>query len=238
MKYILSILFLFCSFWVWSQEIISETKSIEKIDSFYYLVSTTEIDNNTDYPDTIKTRSLLGDSLTAVNRVFSDAIEDQQKIAGAVRRAFDLQSSNSRWTDYNNLYGSITGADLDDAAEDVYKIDFLGSCRVSVPVSLLTETNVTEISTTDLATIIASGDSRVSFPGEFYLTGAGNLRLRNLDTSSTWGCNTKGPRHFEVRQIVDDNYDFYFENKTSTRLRFSTPIAITDRSSAIIINLR
>lgn len=114
---IFSFFFAILTMTAFSQEIVSKTQSIVTQDTNYLLKTVTVTDGGNTFLDTNITYQFLGDSLTALNKIFQETQNAAQFIHAGVNRAFGIKDFRDFLTGANSLYLSITGSDnLSDAA--------------------------------------------------------------------------------------------------------------------------
>lgn len=196
MKYITTLILLCICLSAFSQEVLSETQTIElqrdttaeDTLAYYYLKSVVTLDNGTEFPDTTITRQLLGDSTTATNYVFSRAVENQQYLAVRMSQAFLARQYRGEFNDYDALYDSIAVETLYERLEDEYYPLYNSRYRI-----------------TDL-----EGDS--TFFCIVVRVGAQErIRLEHEETGQRWAMLLRSRNNFQLNNFFGSTREFYWD---------------------------
>lgn len=193
-------LFIIYSCSLFSQEIISEYSTANKVDSNYYLETVKVVSNDSPIPDTLTEKIYLGDSITARNYIIRDVSEYNDRV-GRLFQKLVSHLRSSEIAKMNQAYTDITGTNIYQGLADRFNSRFEGVFRVldgSIDFIADAETNVNGVlrmkSRTTADNLVIRPLSNFSFlvtnwPGgarTFYDSGILLAGGRRLFVSANW----------------------------------------------------
>jgi hypothetical protein len=189
MKHLSFIIFSLICFFAHSQEVISETQSIEiQEDTLVFLRSVRITDNGTNYPDTAVTRNFLGDSIAAQIYLRNIAVEEQQFVAARMAVALEARARRSSFNSIDDLYSQIDSISLYERLENDYYPFFQGRYRIN-----------------DIA-------ADTSWTAVLVRVGAANrYRLEHEGTGERLAFLPRSRNNFQVNNLGGENVEFWFD---------------------------
>ena len=118
--------FLLLPFLALSQDIVSDTVYIQKQGNIYYLVTMTTFSDST----VTGNKQILGDSLTAINTLVTDAERQSNTIAIHARQILQAGRNATRIRLYSNLHNDVTGKSIFVATALRDSAQWLGNWRL------------------------------------------------------------------------------------------------------------
>jgi len=199
----LLILFLF-PFSLTAQEVLNEYSSAVKIDTNYYLVTTVVTDNGTDYPDTVTSKTYLGDSITAITNLVSTVENYNNYLHRIYDKLFEVMGQ-SELAKLNQAYTTIVGENIYQGLADRLNYQFEGTYRVF------------DGATNYIATATANANGIIRLVQDDDPTN--NLVLRPLSRNSFLITNySEGPVYlYEKTGVFNDQRRLYLSEKRAVR---------------------
>jgi hypothetical protein len=218
MKKIIIILCLITAFCdLMSQEVISEAIEIEiQEDTLYFLKRTIVSDNETSYPDTSITRTLLGDSTAATNYLFVQGVEGQQQVSARMAQAFLTREKRAAFNELDDLYETIAGEQLTERIEDEYFGQYNATYRV----------RDIQGDSTFLVDLIRIGSNE-------------RYRFEHQETGERWAVLPRSRNNFQVNNFFGETRVFYWDRITRANNRkvFKTELFVEGGHRFIITKL-